>query len=778
VVAGGGAELDAAQIFRRGDANTSGTIDISDAVFGLNHLFSGGPEPHCAKTADANDDGLINISDASYLLNHLFVGGPPPPTPFPDCDSDPTADSLTCVVYASCRQPAPRDPREYLEEVAAAGDSPELDPTCSLWEVDAAGQMMTIAICEDSVRSEPGEPAYRGAIRFDTSGKVETLPAVTIRRAAISFEEPVFRRLFIGTTGPDLILGTWSSLQGPGDSGSWRARPATSTQGLAELGDSNGDGRANNQDIVDFVASLGITLHTYQVCDDDANPACFDLLAEPATTSPDGMVKTFAPDRFRDFAVSPTPFPPARLPGIRNLGRSCLAFPREMLATALQGQGWTFSFAGLSGPRETLTHQYEGSIVNTRVLFLFASLRPSGRLYLDGTGVWDVIEDVAVAEDRLGVLRLRFSRRLPGGGSQAYTGAISGPATKGVLGTSIAGTFTEGATTLRWSAEGVVPAPGAGVSTLDLVHDGATGRLRLRLDDGWMGRLKISGQPVDFAEFYYEHPDWWEPLEQVEFDGTQLTFRRTGVDLVFTGLVADGVVKGSVAGSVWEAFHLPVIDLAEVEPGCHSRPDWNVGTICKQAQLIAACSQTTCLGALAYPLHAALNPPAGPPRSPFDQAALDAFNQASFSGSRDFAYAVANYAASRSSLWRRAREELALGFDASWKRLEFVRRWVFGDAGIAGRWTVDLAGERGLLEIDFDKTRQPTGLLASFTPPRRPPETLAKVLFDGSTLQFLRVDPGPGFGQSFIGELRGSELRGFFVSNGETQEWVAHKLEP
>ena len=34
---------------------------------------------------DPNDDGRMNVSDGIYTVNHLFTGGPRPPAPFPEC---------------------------------------------------------------------------------------------------------------------------------------------------------------------------------------------------------------------------------------------------------------------------------------------------------------------------------------------------------------------------------------------------------------------------------------------------------------------------------------------------------------------------------------------------------------------------------------------------------------------------------------------------------------------------------------------------------------------
>jgi hypothetical protein len=58
---------------------------MSDAVYGLNWLFAGGPAPGCLAVVDANGDGAADISDAVHLLGHLFLGGPPPVAPFPEC---------------------------------------------------------------------------------------------------------------------------------------------------------------------------------------------------------------------------------------------------------------------------------------------------------------------------------------------------------------------------------------------------------------------------------------------------------------------------------------------------------------------------------------------------------------------------------------------------------------------------------------------------------------------------------------------------------------------
>jgi hypothetical protein len=65
-----------------GDANNDGSVDISDAVFLIAHIFSGGSAPKvCGYNkgrGDANADGSVDISDVVYLIARIFSGGNPP----------------------------------------------------------------------------------------------------------------------------------------------------------------------------------------------------------------------------------------------------------------------------------------------------------------------------------------------------------------------------------------------------------------------------------------------------------------------------------------------------------------------------------------------------------------------------------------------------------------------------------------------------------------------------------------------------------------------------
>jgi hypothetical protein len=62
------------QSFVCGDADGSGQVAISDAVFVINYIFGGGPAPD-VQTADADCSGSVTIGDAVYLINYIFGGG-------------------------------------------------------------------------------------------------------------------------------------------------------------------------------------------------------------------------------------------------------------------------------------------------------------------------------------------------------------------------------------------------------------------------------------------------------------------------------------------------------------------------------------------------------------------------------------------------------------------------------------------------------------------------------------------------------------------------------
>lgn len=82
--------------FVRGDADTSGTLGLNDAVVSLRVLFVANPMPECQDRIDTNDDGTLDVVDPLVTLFFLFGGGEAPPAPYPSEGEDPTADDLDC----------------------------------------------------------------------------------------------------------------------------------------------------------------------------------------------------------------------------------------------------------------------------------------------------------------------------------------------------------------------------------------------------------------------------------------------------------------------------------------------------------------------------------------------------------------------------------------------------------------------------------------------------------------------------------------------------------
>jgi hypothetical protein len=73
-------------------------------------LFRKTPALSCRESADANNDGAIDITDGIYALSWLFTGGPEPAAPGPTgtaCgfDPDPAGSwgDLGCEVYTACQ---------------------------------------------------------------------------------------------------------------------------------------------------------------------------------------------------------------------------------------------------------------------------------------------------------------------------------------------------------------------------------------------------------------------------------------------------------------------------------------------------------------------------------------------------------------------------------------------------------------------------------------------------------------------------------------------------
>ena len=80
----------AAPVFVRGDANSDGRSDISDAIQILEYMFFSGVAS-CESALDLDDDGVVGIADAIGKLTQVFQGNTHSRLhPIPDCGSDPT----------------------------------------------------------------------------------------------------------------------------------------------------------------------------------------------------------------------------------------------------------------------------------------------------------------------------------------------------------------------------------------------------------------------------------------------------------------------------------------------------------------------------------------------------------------------------------------------------------------------------------------------------------------------------------------------------------------
>jgi hypothetical protein len=91
------AELISVPLFRRGDSNGDGSVDLTDPIVVLLYLFHGHGFPACESASDADDNGELELTDAIRVLNFLFSGGPPPAPPGPyEPGIDPSPDELNC----------------------------------------------------------------------------------------------------------------------------------------------------------------------------------------------------------------------------------------------------------------------------------------------------------------------------------------------------------------------------------------------------------------------------------------------------------------------------------------------------------------------------------------------------------------------------------------------------------------------------------------------------------------------------------------------------------
>ena len=112
-------EGQASGVFIRGDANSDGVVELTDATVILGVLFRGDGKLDCFDAADANDDGSIDMTDAIVVLDFLFLGGPPPVGGV-EAQADRTQDGLGCETPASPGDLPPISADAPLESSAGA----------------------------------------------------------------------------------------------------------------------------------------------------------------------------------------------------------------------------------------------------------------------------------------------------------------------------------------------------------------------------------------------------------------------------------------------------------------------------------------------------------------------------------------------------------------------------------------------------------------------------------------------------------------------------------
>jgi hypothetical protein len=94
--------------FQRGDCDQDGsnTGQVTDGVFLLNYLFSGGEAPKCLAACDMNGDGSVPgaPTDAVVYFSFNFLGGTPLPEPLGECNSSsaPGDLALGCESPEAC----------------------------------------------------------------------------------------------------------------------------------------------------------------------------------------------------------------------------------------------------------------------------------------------------------------------------------------------------------------------------------------------------------------------------------------------------------------------------------------------------------------------------------------------------------------------------------------------------------------------------------------------------------------------------------------------------
>ncbi len=69
------------EVYKCGDADDNGDINILDVTYLINHLYKSGPIPDPYPAGDPDANGTLNILDITYLISYLYKNGPEPQCP-------------------------------------------------------------------------------------------------------------------------------------------------------------------------------------------------------------------------------------------------------------------------------------------------------------------------------------------------------------------------------------------------------------------------------------------------------------------------------------------------------------------------------------------------------------------------------------------------------------------------------------------------------------------------------------------------------------------------
>lgn len=215
VVLIGPAALAGTSTFVRSDCNADGGVNVADAVFTLDYLFSSGTSPLCLDACDVSDDGSIDIGDAVSALSFLFSSGAAPAMPYPDCGTDPTPDALDCASTAGSCPPEGSPP-----SITSTAPATAVEGEPYTYDVEAddpdVGDALTFSIETGpaSASIDPDSGLLEWTPDFDDRGDVDFIVRVTDSTGL--FDEQPFTVTVEDVNLPPMITSTPPATAVPG----------------------------------------------------------------------------------------------------------------------------------------------------------------------------------------------------------------------------------------------------------------------------------------------------------------------------------------------------------------------------------------------------------------------------------------------------------------------------------------------------------------------------------------------------------------------------------